>query len=368
MPRPVNLSLELLRTFTTLVSTQGDALEAARRLGINQPSMSKRLRYLQHAGDVLEHPWVQRQGRSWQLTPAGQQVLPAVEEIVRRYEQLARFVSEPKKPHARPVNLACGQLAATGLVRDAAQRFRREFPESRLRISTPRGSQRIRGVAMGSYDLALVAQEHEIIRRIARRRLHVETLGTEHLALVCAESAPWAEEVKALRGKVGPAVLRRFPLILPEPDSALRRKLDQIFKEEEILDKLDIVMEVASRKAILEHVRVGSGVGILSDAAVRGASDLAVQPLDPKRFPSTVTRLICRYQLARPEELDLSEPAAAFRRMLLEAAKTPAPARPEGSAHSSRASAPGQRRKQQIQEGKKREGNEHDAAAHLSSR
>src|SRR4051794_15015419 len=49
MPRPVSLSPELLQTFVEVIRHDGDAVAAAKTLGINQPSMSKRLAQLQHA-------------------------------------------------------------------------------------------------------------------------------------------------------------------------------------------------------------------------------------------------------------------------------------------------------------------------------
>jgi DNA-binding transcriptional LysR family regulator len=56
MPRPANLSPELLQTFVTLLEADGDASQAADVPGINQPSMSKRLASLQHAGRILKRP------------------------------------------------------------------------------------------------------------------------------------------------------------------------------------------------------------------------------------------------------------------------------------------------------------------------
>ena len=50
MPRSSRLSIELLQTFLSLLEDQGDALAAAAKLEINQPSMSKRLAVMQHTG------------------------------------------------------------------------------------------------------------------------------------------------------------------------------------------------------------------------------------------------------------------------------------------------------------------------------
>ncbi len=146
MPRPASLSPELLQTFVTLHQTEGDAAQAAEILGINQPSMSKRLAQLQHAGRILKRPWLERLGKRWLLTDEGERVLPAVQDLLHRYEQLKTFVAG-----AAPSGLhfACGREGVTGFVLEAVKRFRREHPQTRIRLATLRGEQRIEGVASG---------------------------------------------------------------------------------------------------------------------------------------------------------------------------------------------------------------------------
>ena len=70
MPRSVSLSFEILETLVVLICAGGDASAAMKGLGINQPSMSKRLKYLQHAGPLLDRPWLVRQ-EAWALTDEG---------------------------------------------------------------------------------------------------------------------------------------------------------------------------------------------------------------------------------------------------------------------------------------------------------
>src|SRR5438309_2338595 len=151
MPRPPSLSPELLQTFVTVVETEGDASRAATLLDINQPSMSKRLAQLQHAGRLLKKPWLERVGKTWMLTAEGQRVLPAVRDLLRRYEQLTTFVDA-----GAPAGLhfACGREALTGFVLDAVKAFRRRH-EVKLHLATLRGQQRIEGVASGALDLAV---------------------------------------------------------------------------------------------------------------------------------------------------------------------------------------------------------------------
>ena len=157
MPRKVSLSFELLRTFLKLVENGGNAAKTAKDLKINQPSMSKRLRYLQHRGPVLKRaPWLVREGKTWNLTEEGKNALPAAEEIVHRYHQLVSSTEKPKIPRPN-IALACGRHAILGFVRKAVRSCRGKHPDICLQISTLRGEARVTGVANGSLDLAVVS-------------------------------------------------------------------------------------------------------------------------------------------------------------------------------------------------------------------
>ena len=63
MPRSLTLSLELLQTIVSLIRHDGEASATMAELGLNQPTLSKRLKYLQHAGPLLEQPWLVRDGK-----------------------------------------------------------------------------------------------------------------------------------------------------------------------------------------------------------------------------------------------------------------------------------------------------------------
>jgi DNA-binding transcriptional LysR family regulator len=318
MPRPVTLSLDLLHTFVRLVENEGDASATAQQLGINQPSMSKRLSFLQHSGRVLVKPWLVREGKTWKLTEVGKEVLPAVKEIIQRFEQLTAFVPRRAGPWVR---FACGQEAVVGFVKTALRAFQQRHPESRVRVSTPRGKERIVGVANGSLDLATVTHSEAAIRRLARRRLHVEPLLEARLALVCAPDAEWAASFgKALKTRAPAEALLGYPLILPEPNAGIRKAVDRVLEHKGLLGQLDIMLEVGGWAAILAYVREKFGVGLVASSALEKADDLVVRYLDPEVFPPVVTRLICR-RLSGTGELHLTPAARDFYDTLRRAVK-----------------------------------------------
>jgi DNA-binding transcriptional LysR family regulator len=317
MPRQASLSIELLRTFLLLIKEEGDAASTARILKINQPSMSKRLGYLQHAGPVLSHPWLVREGKTWKLTEEGSRALPAVEEIVTRYDQLQSSLGEEPARGPR-VSFACGQQAAASFVHEAVRLLRQQQPDVRLRIATPRSRVRIERVANGSLDLAIVTHNEAAILEIAHRPLYTHLLTVDALVLVSAGGRPWSADVEALPQKVKPRALVGLPLLLPEPSAAPRKEFDEVMREKNLLAELDVVIEMGGWEILLGYVQEGAGVGVLSDAVVPPDSDLIVRSLDPRLFTPTETRLIARRKRGAPEEPDLSPAAQAFHDALLE--------------------------------------------------
>ncbi len=324
MPRPSRISFELLETFVSLVENDGDASKAATALGINQPSMSKRLSQLQNVGPWIRSPWVDRRGKTWRQTTEGKRMLPAVRSLIRQYRAIGAF-SGGGRLGAPKVSFGCGQQAATSYVLDALRRFLAEAPEVRLRVATMRGRSRIEGVANGLLDLATVSTDEAEIRAVARRSLHVETLRDDRLVLVAGRSsqALWKDDFDRLPEQpAGADVLTRFPLILPEPDAGIRRQVDRDLESAGVADRLKVVMEVGGWSTILAYVREGLGVGIVSEAAISGQDDrIATRPLDPDRFRPIPLSLICRKSIQAPDRLDLSDDADRLRRHLIDAVR-----------------------------------------------
>src|ERR1043165_3349175 len=168
MPRPSRLSLELLETFVALAEHDGDATYAAEHLGINQPSVSKRLSALRRlTAERIGQPWLVRKGKRWRLTAEGQRVRAQVADMIRRYEELERFVASGAE--GQPIlSIACGQQAANGFVQAAIEQLLRDNPQVHIQLSTPRGRTRIRGVAAGQFDLAVVTDSPSAIRHVAQ--------------------------------------------------------------------------------------------------------------------------------------------------------------------------------------------------------
>jgi DNA-binding transcriptional LysR family regulator len=305
-----------MTTFVTVVQSEGDATKAAEQLNINQPSMSKRLAFLQHAGRILRRPWLERVGKTWHLTEEGRRVLPAVEELVHRYRLLTESIDEERPS----VVFGTGSGGAAGYVLRAVLAFRKRHPDATFRVSALPATSRVEGVANGSLDLASVRlTPAEIVER-ARRPLFIEDVYDDPLVLVASQGVEGFNEFRDLNDKaLTPRSLTRFPLVLPEPDAGLRREFDRRCRDAGVADRLRVAVEVGPAPTALGYVREALGVGVLPRSVVNGHTDLVVKPLPPKLSPTNTIRVICRKR-AGTDELDLTDHGMEFLKALRAAA------------------------------------------------
>ena len=302
MPRPEHIPLELLQTFACIADLDGDATSAADELQVSQPTISKRLSALRRlTASPDRQPWLLLKGKRWKLTAEGQRVRGVVTDLVGRYEQMEQFIAgqQPAKPL---VSIACGQQAATGFVKTAVERFLKEHPECRVRLSTPRGKARIEGVAGGQFDMAIVTDSPATIHRIARMELYIETLFEDRFVLVAnpPTKAPWAKQWNALPTDrpVTAKELLGLPFILPEPDASRRQQFDE-WMHKSTGQLPEVILETGGWQTNIDFVANGIAVGIVPQSSVELSEHpkkgrLMMRSLDESEFPSDAVRLIAR--------------------------------------------------------------------------
>jgi LysR family positive regulator for ilvC len=306
MPRTEHIPLELLQTFIQIADHEGNATVAAEKLAISQPSISKRLAALRRAtSDPDQQPWLLLKGKRWKVTPEGQRVRGVVADLV----------SLPQDGR-ESVSIACGQQAATGFLKTAVERFLKEQPHCRVRLSTPRGKARIEGVAGGQFDMAIVSDSPATIHRIAKMDLHIETLFEDQFVLAAnpPAKAPWAKHWNDLPTDrpVTAKALLGLPFIIPEPDASRRQQFDDwMFQATGKL--LDVILETGGWQTILDFASSGLGVGVVPKSSISALDNhrkgkLSQRSLDLNEFPPEAVRLIARksHNGAEPEVVELA--------------------------------------------------------------
>lgn len=255
-------SIEALRALVLLADT-GSVSEAAERLGVKQPVVSNRLKFFRSG-----EPLLRTRGNQVEFTEKGQAALPAIRELVRRYDHLKQYLAG-KREAPNLLRIATGSSASQFYLARAIALLRERLPDWKIETQVARGENRILGVADGTYDLAVVSHD----------RLQIETLlhaahGTEHTVAIgelgrqplCVIARTSTEEAESLRPvlaghQVPLEMLCRWRIVGLDRQSGVRRQIEQRFATSD--DRPQFGSEAGGWLAVKEYVRQGLGVGLV---------------------------------------------------------------------------------------------------------
>ncbi|MDQ0323655.1 DNA-binding transcriptional LysR family regulator [Pararhizobium capsulatum DSM 1112] len=174
MVLPVNIDMDVLRTFVTGVNL-GSFAKAADRLGRSPSAISLQLRKLEgQAGQTL----FQKQGRGLALTEAG--------DILFGYAKRILELNDEARSAMTGLSAMQGWIRI-GLPQDFAEtwfpallgRFARAHPKVRVEARVDRGSDLAQGVARGDLDLALTWGRMGNVQAEIISTRHVVWIGLE---------------------------------------------------------------------------------------------------------------------------------------------------------------------------------------------
>lgn len=184
-PGGISLDLRYLRPFVA-VAEERSFREAARRLHISQPPLTRQIRKLEAE---LGAELFDRSTRPIGLTPAGTAFL---EEAILALSHAERAVERSRKASTGRLGLlSIGTVpwASNALLPSLALAFRSRAPEVTLDLYTFLPRWQINSLARGHLDVALVAH---VTWRGKERELRAEALLTEPMVAIVAEDHPMA--------------------------------------------------------------------------------------------------------------------------------------------------------------------------------
>ena len=150
MPQPLNLDMDVLRTFVT-GSTLGSFAKAAERLCRSPPAISLQLRKLEaQVGQTL----FCKQGRGLVLTEAGEIMLSYARRLLELNDE-ATMALQSLAGMDGWVRLGLPQDFADTSLPALLGRFARAYPKVRVAVRVERGSRLVELIEKGELDLAL---------------------------------------------------------------------------------------------------------------------------------------------------------------------------------------------------------------------
>ncbi|CAD5373744.1 HTH-type transcriptional regulator CysB [Rubrivivax sp. A210] len=273
------MNLHQFRFVQEAVRRNLNLTETAKALFTSQPGISKAILELE---EELGVDIFARHGkRLKRVTEPGQQVLRSIEIVMREVANLKRIGEEYSKQDAGTLSIATTHTQARYFLPVPIAELRRRYPKVQvvLHQGMPEDVARMLRDDVAEIGLATEAlsAHDELITLPCHEWQHVLVVPVSHpLATV---ERPTLEQLAA------------HPLVMYQPTVTGRTRIDQAFARARL--KPMVALEAIDSDVIKTYVRLGLGVGIVTELAMRtepAEADLAWRPLG-HLFGANVTRV-----------------------------------------------------------------------------
>lgn len=243
------LNIKQLDAFL-LIAQLKNFTRAAAQLDMSQPAISFQIKSLE---EELSITLFERTDKKVVLTEAGRLLYPNALQMVRMYNKIKAGIDDLREVKAGHLMLGAVPVAGECLLPPAIGGFREQFPG--VTVSLQVG---------GSAQVAHWLKEREVELGISGTPVRAEGVEckpwiTDHMAVV---TPPW----HPFKGEEVPlASLTNESIIVREPGSGSRQALErELLKHNITLDQFAGVLELGSIQAIINAVRLGLGIGVVS--------------------------------------------------------------------------------------------------------
>lgn len=276
------MNLHQFRFVQEAVRRNLNLTETAKALHTSQPGVSKAIIELE---EELGIEIFARHGkRIKRVTEPGQQVLESIELIMREVGNLKRIGNEFSAEDSGRLSIATTHTQARYVLPEPVSRLRIAYPKVNVSLHQGSPDQVARMVIEETADIGIatesLANYAELVTLPCYEWQHMLVMPVEHPLSACERIT--LEDIAA------------EPLITYHPSFAGRTRIDQAFALRHLQPR--IALEAIDSDVITTYVRLGMGLGIVAEMAVReigkeGAkSGLVVRPMG-QLFGQNVARV-----------------------------------------------------------------------------
>lgn len=264
------MNLHQFRFVQEAVRRNLNLTEAAKALHTSQPGVSKAIIELEEELGV--EIFARHGKRLKRVTEPGQHVLKSIELIMREVSNLKRIGEQFSAQDSGTLSIATTHTQA---------RYVLPIPVARLREAYPKVSVSLH---QGSPDQVA----RMVLDEVAEIGIATESLG-EYPELVTMPCYEWQHVLVLPQGhplakkeRVSLEDIAAEPLVTYHPSFTGRTRIDSAFAQKKLQPR--IALEAIDSDVIKTYVRLGLGIGIVAEMAVRDDvgstnSDLAARPL-----------------------------------------------------------------------------------------
>ncbi len=254
------MNLHQFRFLQEAVRRDLNLTETAKALFTSQPGISKAILELE---EELGVDIFARHGkRLKRITEPGQEVMKSVEIIMREVANLKRIGEEFSKQDAGTLRIATTHTQARYFLPTPVAQLRRQFPKVQVVLHQGMPEQVARMLLDDVAEIGLateaLAAHEELITLPCYEWQHVMVVPTAHpLAQI---ERPTLEQLAA------------HPLVLYQATVTGRTRIDQAFERAHLRPL--VALEAIDSDVIKTYVRLGLGVGIVAESAMRADPSL----------------------------------------------------------------------------------------------
>jgi LysR family cys regulon transcriptional activator len=245
---------------------------AAAVLRLSPPALWHQIRALERE---IATGLIQRKGRGVELTDDGRLLLELVEPLVNGFASIRTVFAERKGAVQRRLCVASTPALLASQLRSVVYRFRECFPRVRLTLLDRASQEVLTLVENGEADLGIASLFHE---KRDYPLLEYESLFAEPFVLICP-----ADHELARQRVVRLESLTRYPFVLMTPGTLPRHRVERVFREHGLWDRLNVVMETTNNALVVDYVLLGLGISVISGSPDEGPlqalfASMATQP------------------------------------------------------------------------------------------
>ncbi|HPI91819.1 MAG TPA: selenium metabolism-associated LysR family transcriptional regulator [Deltaproteobacteria bacterium] len=238
--------------------------EAARRMMLTQPSLSKHIRNLE---DLVDCRLINRNRTGISLTPEGSILYGYAKRMLRLRDEAREKIQLARESVSGLIFAGASTIPATYLLPPVVTGLRKSHPDIKVHVTTGDTDNIIHMVLAGQVEIGFIGNP------VNDRRLVSETIWDDELVLVSNADHPWAAS-----GEADLSELEREPFVVREKGSGTRSVFEEYLKDRfnGDLGHFHTVGEMGSTEAVKEAVIAGLGVSVLSIHAVRREIEMGI--------------------------------------------------------------------------------------------
>ena len=276
------MNLHQFRFVQEAVRRNLNLTETAKALFTSQPGISKAILELEEELGI--DLFVRHGKRLRRVTEPGQEVLKAIDVILREVANMKRIGEEYSKQDAGTLSIAATHTQARYVLPEPVAQLRRRFPKVQVSLHQGSPDQVVQMLLDGTADIGLATESLSEPEDL----VSLPCYEWEHVIVMRAED-PLAKVEKITLEQ-----LANETLISYHPSFTGRKRIDAAFAQRRL--KPNIALEAIDSDVIKTYVKSGLGVGIVAEMAVRDdppGGELVHRPAG-HLFGSNVTRVAFR--------------------------------------------------------------------------